>query len=271
MTSSPGQTSRLRSYFVDESGDGVLFGKRGKLLLAKPGSLRFFILGLLDVGDPAALQTDLDALRSNLVADPYFRGVPSMTKTARAFHAKDDLPEMRREVFRTLLRHDVKFSAVIKDMRSVADYVRNRNLRESDYRYHPDELYDFTVRRLFRTRLHKHDTYRVFFARRGKANRTHMLRHAMETARDKFCREKGISPTSVLHVHAAHPHEHAGLQAVDYFLWALQRLYNAREERFMLAVWDKVSVVEDVDDTRQRPYGEYYGARNPLSLKAIER
>lgn len=157
MTENQAQVTPPRSYFVDESGDGVLFGRRGRLLLGKPGSLRFFMLGLLDARDPAALQADLDQLRANLLAETYFQGVPSLTKTARAFHAKDDLPEIRREVFRILLAHDLKFSAVIKDMHSVAEYVRNRNLRDPQYMYHPDELYDLTVRRLFKARLHKED------------------------------------------------------------------------------------------------------------------
>ncbi len=262
---------RTRYYYVDESGDGVLFGGRGKLLLGQPGSLRFFMLGLLDVNDPAALQSDLDELRRNILNDPYFSGVPSLKKTARAFHAKDDLPEVRREVFRTLLAHDVKFSAVIKDMHSVADYVRNRNLRDSDYRYHPDELYDFTVRRLFKARLHKEEDYRVCFSVRGQTNRTRILQQSVEAARNKFCREKGLPATSTVHVHAAHPHEQAGLQAADYFLWALQRVYNTHEERFIRTIWETVSVVEDADDTRLHPCGEYYTRRNPLNLTAIER
>lgn len=258
-----------RSYFVDESGDGVLFGRRGKQLLGKPGSLRFFMLGLLDVRNPAALQADLDRLRADLLAETYFHGVPSLSKTALAFHAKNDLPEIRREVFRTLLAHDLKFSAVVKDMHAVADYVRNRNLRDPEYRYHPDELYDLTVRRLFKTRLHKEDNYRVFFAIRGKANRTRILTEALETVRDTFCRQKGVPVNSVIHVRAARPHEYAGLQAVDYFLWALQRFYNMREERFLRTVWGKISVVEDVDDIRNRPSGEYYTARNPLNLNVF--
>jgi hypothetical protein len=94
---------------------------------------------------------------------------------------------------------------------------------------------------------------------------------AVETARDRFCREKGIPAMSVIHVHAAQPHEHAGLQAVDYFLWALQRLYNTREERFIRAAWGRVSVIEDVDDTRHQPYGEYYTARKPIGLQAVDR
>jgi len=214
----PATEKRTRFYYVDESGDGVLFGRRGKLLLGRPGSLRFFVLGLLDVRDHAALQADLDALRADLLKDPYFKGVPSLRLTARAFHGKADLPEIRRDVFHILLKHDVKFSAVIRDMYSVADYVRNRNVRDPDYHYHPDELYDATVRQLFETRLHKQDSYRVYFAVRGQSDRTRVLRQAVETTRDEFCRSKGIPPRSAIHVHIAHLDEYAGLQAVDYFL-----------------------------------------------------
>jgi len=258
-----------RHYFVDESGDGFLFARRGRLLLGQPGSLRFFMLGLLDVPDPETLKNDFHDLRSAITTDPYFKGVPSHNKTARAFHAKDDLPEIRREVFRVLLSHEVKFSAVVKDLYAVADYVRSRSMRAPGYRYHPNELYDLTVRLLFKQRLHKEQTYRIFFARRGKTDRTQMFRAAMETARNRFCEGKGIAPTSVLEVNAAWPHEHAGLQAVDYFLWALQRLYNKGEERFILALWEKVSLVVDIDDTRRKGCGEFYTQRNPLGSHAV--
>jgi len=269
MTEPSQNPPRTRHYFVDESGDGVLFSRRGRLLLGQPNSLRFFMLGLLDVADPEALKHDFDNLRSAIATDPYFKGVPSLNKTVRAFHAKDDLPEIRREVFRVLLSHEVNFSAVVKDLYAVADYVRSRNMSTPGYRYHPDELYDLTVRLLFKQRLHKERTYRVFFSRRGKANRTQTLRAAMETARNRFCEAKGIVTTSVLEVHAARPDEHAGLQAVDYFLWALQRLYNTGEERFILALWEKVSLVVDIDDTRRNSCGEYYTQRNPLGSHAV--
>jgi hypothetical protein len=268
-TPDPGK--RIRFYYVDESGDGVLFGRRGRLLLGQPGSLRFFMLGLLDVSDPAALQSDMDALRAGILKDPYFKNVPSLTKTARAFHAKDDLPEVRREVFRVLLAHDVKFSAVVKDMHSVADYVRNRNLRDPQYRYHPNELYDLTAQHLFRARLHREEAYRVFFALRSESGRTRLLKQAVEAARDRFCTDKGIRARSIIHVDAAYPHQHTGLQAVDYFLWALQRLYNSGEERFISMLWEKVSVVEDVDDIRKDACGEYYTKRKPISIAAVGR
>ena len=103
-TKSSGST---RYYFVDEAGDGTLFNKKGRVIVGTEGCSRYFILGLVDISDPDGVGCKLQNLRARLLEDPYFKGVPSMQpeagKTAVAFHAKDDLPEVRREVF-SLLR-----------------------------------------------------------------------------------------------------------------------------------------------------------------------
>ena len=109
------------------------------------------MLGLLDVPDPARLQRAFDDLRTQLLDDPYFKDVPSMRpdgrKTALAFHAKDDFPEVRREVFSLLRRTEgLRFFAVVTDKWRVLDYVRQQNERNSVYRYHPNELYDYLIR-----------------------------------------------------------------------------------------------------------------------------
>lgn len=246
------RTPHLRSYFVDESGDGVIFDKRGRVLLGSDGCPKHFILGLLDVADPSKLHHALEELRQKLMNDPYFKDVPSMQearKTAVHFHAKDDVPEVRREVFRLLLDHDVKFSAVVKNMHSVLQYVRGRNQVDASYRYHPDELYDHAARRLFKQRLHKDDEYNIYFARRGRSDRTRVLAEALDMARERFCRENAIQTESIVRVVSAFPCEHGGLQAADYFLWALQRAFERQEDRFIQLVWPKVSLIHDVDDT----------------------
>lgn len=124
----------IRHYFVDEGGDSTLFSKTGKVLVGTKGCSRFFILGLLDVPNLTTLKERFDGLRAQLMGDSYFNDVPSMQpnkrKTAVAFHAKDDLPEVRRDVFRIL--HDLeglRFYAVVADKLSVLEYVRQRNKR----------------------------------------------------------------------------------------------------------------------------------------------
>jgi len=258
----PETAQSRKHYFVDEAGDPVLFDAKGRVLVGAEGCSRYFSVGLLDVADAEKLSADLAKLRATLLADPYFKGVPSMQpeqkKTALYFHAKDDLPEIRREVFKLLQQHDVRFSAIVRDKKAVLDYVRSRNERDAAYRYKPDELYDHTVRRLFKERLHKHEGYSIRFAIRGNSHRTAAFQRALETARQRFAQKQGIAITSKLDVKAAWPTDVAALQAADYFLWALQRAYEKGEDRYLEVLWPHCSLVVDVDDTRQAEYGTYY-------------
>jgi hypothetical protein len=89
-------------FFVDESGDLTLFDKHGRILVGQENVSQLFMVGVAHIPNPGQVHETLEALRAELLADPYFAGVPSMMpkekKTAICFHAKDDLPEVRREV-----------------------------------------------------------------------------------------------------------------------------------------------------------------------------
>lgn len=270
----PNKTSnRIAHYFVDEAGDSTLFDFKGRVIVGSPGCSRFFILGLVDIPEPEPLFQELEILRANLLADPYFKRVPSMLptggKTALAFHAKDDLPEVRREVMAVLRRHPLRFFAVVRDKLKIADYVRQRNERESTYRYNPNELYDSMVRRLFKTRLHQDDEYRITFAKRGNADRTMALEQALQTARQRFAAQWNIVSAAPIHVIPGTPPKNVGLQVADYLMWALQRCYERREDRFVVLLWQAFRLVHDVDDTRRAQYGIYYTKKKPLTAAAL--
>ena len=91
------------TWFVDETGDPTLFGKGGKVVAATEGCSRFFIAGKLECRDVDALTADLERLRKDVVAAPFFKDVPSLDparkRTAVHFHAKDDPPEVRFMVY----------------------------------------------------------------------------------------------------------------------------------------------------------------------------
>jgi hypothetical protein len=233
------------------------------------------MLGLLDVAAPEALGKELVELRLTMLSDPYFRGVPSMhpdrKKTAQAFHAKDDIAEIRRDVFALLMRHELKFFAVVRDKRRIIQLVREHNLKQPKYRYHPNQLYDRCVSRLFKERLHKDDAYRIVFAKRGTSDRTAALLKALENARNNLRRTWSIQGSAPIEVIAGTPANDPSLQAVDYFLWALQRLYERKESRYWDFVWPKVSLVYDIDDVRKNEYGEYYSQRNPLTGTVLDK
>ena len=85
---------QIHSY-VDEAGDPTLFGsKRGSgVIVGNDGCSKFFIMGKLEVADPASLSQKLTALRHELLADPYFAGIeffkPERPKTAHGFHSNN--------------------------------------------------------------------------------------------------------------------------------------------------------------------------------------
>lgn len=268
------KTSTLCYYFVDEAGDGNLFDRRGRVIVGQPGCSRYFMLGILDVPHPDEISQALVDLRQKLLVDPYFQDVPSMQpeakKTRLLFHAKDDLAEVRREVFSALRSFaDLRFYGIVTDKLRVLDYVQSRNKVEPGYRYNGNELYEYLVRRLFRDRLHKDDAYRIVFARRGSSDRTAALQAALQAARQRFFEKWGIDSHSPIQVTPIASQADPCLQAVDYFLWALQRLYEHGEERYLAYLWPSFRLVQDIDDQRSARYGVYYTQKKPLTKAAL--
>ncbi len=189
-------------------------------------------------------------------------------KTAVAFHAKDDVAEVRREVFSLLMRHELRFYAVVRDKQQVLAYVRQRNERDSAYRYNENELYDSLVRHLFKRRFYQADHFRIWFARRGRSDRNKALSAAIEQARRDFEQDFGVVSHATVEIIPSIPKDCAGLQAVDYFLWALQRFYERGEDRYLNLVWPKTVVVHDMDDTREAAHGVFYTKTKLLTLES---
>jgi len=269
-------TPELRHYFVDEAGDAVLFNRRKQIIIGTEGCAKFFIVGLLDVADPDQFSADMDDLRRKLLSDPYLKQVPSMQphnrKTSLLFHAKDDCPEVRAQVFPLIMQHDVRFFGVVREKRVIAERIREfQATKNPAYRYHPDQLYDRCVSRLFRDRLHRDQGYVIHFAKRGNRNRTNALKRQLEHARANFRRRHGISTTAPIEIVPDRAEDSASLQAADYFLWALQRLYERGEERYWEYVVGGASLVHDVDDTRNKDYGEYYTKENRIAREKCRR
>ncbi|MEP3479080.1 MAG: DUF3800 domain-containing protein [Fuerstiella sp.] len=272
MSDGQNQAPTFRHYFVDEAGDPNLFNKHGTPIVGKDGCSKFFMLGVADIADPQTVATELEELRERLLADAYFAGVPSFDparrKTAIMFHAKDDLPEVRREVFALLARHEIRFHAVVRDKQVILDKVIEHQKSKATYKYHANQLYDRCVSRLFRDRLHKDDGYQIHFAKRGSSDRTESLQKALDAARQGFRQKWGVAATAPIEIKAGQPADVVCLQVVDYYLWAIQRLYERGEDRFLKLVWDQAGLVYDVDDTSEKPYGVFYTRDNPLTAES---
>jgi hypothetical protein len=267
-------------YFVDEAGDTTLFGRHGKKLLGTEAVSRFFMVAKLEVDDAATLQADMDALRVEFLADPLLKAVPSMQvasgKTALFFHAKDDMAEVRHGVFKLLLRHDLRFSAVVKEKEILLAEVQQRQALDAKYRYKADghEIYDDLIARLF-GRFGEFGAQRhITFAVRGSKPRTAILKKVLDNIDEGFKGDFGFAPHGYTAVHSSYPSASAGLQACDYLLWALQRFYERNEERYLHAMWPKFTRVLDLDapapKTKGNPVqvGVEFNEKHPLTLES---
>ncbi len=267
-----GDTGTTASYYVDEAGDFTLFNRRGVPIVGRHGVSKCVMVGVAHVEDPVAAHDALEGLRHNLLQDPYFRKVPSMQpgarKTAACFHAKDDLPEVRREVFHLLQQLNVKVQVAIRRKDILAEHAKTR-MRLGGKKLTANELYDDMVKRLFKNLLHKNDTNIITFAQRGKTDRQQALSSAIQRAKSNFERKWGCEIDKEIALRSLKPSEAVGLQIVDYYLWALQRLYERYEDRFFLLLAPRFRLIMDLDDTTKKPYGEWYCDTNPLEMHKI--
>jgi uncharacterized protein DUF3800 len=255
-------------FFVDEAGDLTLFGRRGKNLIGTEGVSKCFMVGVAHVLDPERLNGEIAALRRRVLNDRYLKGVfslrPDQRKTARLFHAKDDCAEVRMAVFNLLAQHEIKVQVAVRRKTSIA--AEARAARSQGRPWNANMVYDNLVKTLFKRLLHKAESV-ICFARRGKSSREEALSSAILQARENFLRDNpGITVETPIRVISSMPDAVPGLQAVDYFLWALQRLFERGEDRYFNFLREHYRLIMDFDDRRRnKRYGEWYSDRSPLS------
>ena len=194
---------------------------------------------------------------------------PGAGKTAICFHAKDDLPEVRREVFKLLPKLGAKVQVAVRRKAVLAQEARTV-MQSTGKRMSENAVYDNLVKRLFKNLLHKSQDNRVTFARRGKADRQAALGEAIRRAKANFERQWSIASDRPTTISSTTPSQSVGLQVVDYYLWSIQRLFERAEDRYMRLMASQYRLVMDLDDTRNKPYGEWYSDSNPLTLEKMK-
>jgi len=263
----------IKKFYVDESGDLTLFNKRHKIIVGNEGVSKYFMVGVATVNNIEIAEQKLKNLQADLLADPYFTGIPSFNperkKTALFFHAKNDLPEVRREVFKILQTLGVKVLIAIRRKRELAEKAQFL-FKTTGSKINKNDIYDDLVKRLFRNLLHKSEMNIIYFARRGKAERTVALEKAIDKAKRNFESTYAKPSNKPVKIIPAYPHEYIGLQIIDYYLWAIQRLYEKGEDRFFNYLAKDFRLIMDLDDKRNNVYGEWYSDSNKLSLKKLK-
>jgi hypothetical protein len=258
---------KTRYIFVDESGDTAMFDKKHRPL---PDVSKLFMIGLSIIDDPLDARNRLNGLRNQFLNDPYFKDIYSFKtsekKTAIMLHAKDDIPELRWEMYKLLKDIPVKTAIVIRrkdDMKKDAQSIyQNTGKKLTD-----DIIYDNIVTTLFQYVSHKNGDYDIKFAVKKKP-RNAALQNAILSAQDSL-KQSGFRVITKINVCSDYSHSDACLQLIDYYLWAVHRLYIHLEDRYINMLRDNINVILDIDDTRNQAGGELYTRHNQIELKKI--
>ena len=246
--------------FVDESGDPVFFNKKGKDLVKSGESSPVFIAGYFETKDNTAITRQLRYLREEISNDEYLRNIPSIAKSLKHFHAKDDCPEVREKVFKAIKEMDIE-AYIIVSRKDTAQFIKKFGGKDKN-------LYSYLVEKLFENRLHLHTEMDIYFSKMGNTLRESNMRMALEKAMNAFKEKWGKENDTNIRIFIQEPSEIMPLQVIDYLLWTVYRLYTKKEMRYYNFISDKIRLVVDIFDSNKYP-ANFYTKKNPLDIKKI--
>jgi hypothetical protein len=255
------ETKAVKMYFfVDESGDPTILGRRGKNLMNEGLVSKTFMVGYVEISDPKELTRRLDALRDEIVKDEYLSGVPSLASTSNAFHANKDCAEVKERVFRLLKREDFRAFIVVAR--------KNEALFRKKFDLKPDKLYQYLVSKLFENRLHLYKHIDIYFASMGNIVRERTMWNAINEAIASFEKKWKKQNSNEIRVFVQQSSQLPMLQVVDYVLWTVNRAYERNDFRYYRFLSEKISLIQDVFDVEKYPH-TYYTPQDPLDPKKM--
>lgn len=247
-------------FYFDESGSPAILGHHGKNLLKEGLTSSTFIVGYLQTPNPHQLAVDLEKLRQELLQDETLTAVPSIKNLKNGFHANKDCQEVRREVFKLLKKSD--FEAYIIVARKNEENFRKRfNMNEK-------RIYKYLVGELLKNRVHLYKDIDIYFSEMKNVTTLQNMTDAVKDATEKFQYKWGKENHNNIRIFVQQSTQIPLLQAIDYVLWTVYRVYERGEFRYFDVLRDKIKLVYDIFDEEGNPhYGTFYTEKNPLEQK----
>lgn len=256
--------SKHQYFFVDEAGDPTFFDKHGRNIVGKEGCSKILLLGLIRTDNPDELRKAVLTLRKEIAEDEYLRKIPSIKKTVRAFHAKDDCPEVREKFYKLIVK--LNFKAEFFVARKLESVFRNKHKAKQHL------FYDDLIIKLFENKLHKAERNFIYYAKRGNKTRQEPFEDAVQAAILTFENKWNQQVKTETSVHPQTPSGEPCLQIIDYMNWTVFRAFSRGEERYYKFVEDKVSLLVDLYDFKKYkiyPENNYYSKRNKFAVNKI--
>lgn len=261
-----------RHRFLDEAGDTAFYGKGKSPIVGQQGVSKCFILGMLKINEPLeGVRMKILNLQASIEQDPYFQGVRSIerrrAKNNFHLHANDDLPEVRRIVFELIKSINCSFEAVVA-RKIYGIYERKHNGNAA-------EFYADLLSHLLKNKLNKYDRLVLTIASRSNCTTHTNLKRGLKKSveRSTFRNPDQANDCDVV-FNVQTPTSEPILNIVDYFCWAIQRIFERGETRFYDFISNKISQVIDIYDFEnfRQPKGKsgaHYGKRRKLTSENL--
>lgn len=253
--------------FLDEAGDDTFYGKKRISIIGQNGVSNTFILGMVAFKEPLVpIRKKIIELQKDIENSAYYKDVPSVKKRVNKkggyfFHAKDDLPEIRKEFYDYIRTIDCSFQAVV-GQKIISLFEQQHHGKEANF-------YADLLSHLLKDKFTKYPRLVLNIAERSNSTAIHNLESGLETAKMRYKKRNPKKATNTRVAFSVHKFIDEPLLAVpDYFCWAVQRVFERGETRFYQYMKDKIPLVLDLYDTKgYKGSKNYYTERNPLTQK----
>ena len=258
------EEKHLYHRFLDEAGDTTFYGKGKVHILGNEGVSKCFILGMLKINEPLEdVRKKVLDLQAQIPTDSYFSGIPSIEKKKNKngyyFHAKDDVPEVRKLMYDLIKSLDCSFECIVARKIYII-YENTHNGSESDF-------YADLLSHLLKNKFRKYETLVLNIATRKKCTTHTNLQSGLDIALERAkvkdpCAENGCK----IVFNIQEPTTEPLLNITDYFCWAIQRVFEKGEVRYYDYISEKVSLVIDLyDSSKFKGSQNYYTRKRKLT------
>ena len=216
-------------FFIDESGDPNFYGRRKRPLWIEPDFEPILMLGMVVVENRKVLRQKILDFQTQIISDPLFNTINSVSKPNWFLHASKDHGDIRLKFIEFLREQtDIKCSVVIG--RKIPDIFHSKHNGNAAEFY-----FDMLNKLLSEYKFEDEMEYKLYLS--GKQSNTEeRFRNALIKALNKQSRQ---FEHTLFNCRIVASSEYPELSVVDYFLWTVKRYIVTEDRRYFAALENK--------------------------------
>lgn len=247
--------SKTYHFFIDESGNPNFYAKRKRPLWDEPDFDSVLMLGMIVVEDRKILRKQILNFREQLLINPLFNSIHSVTRPDWFFHASKDHSDIRLKFFEFLASLDGIECYIVIGRKNPTIFHNKHNGKASEF------YFDLLNKLLARFDFNEESSYKLYLSQR-QSNTMDRFESALKKAINSPNRHYDKSRFMCRIVPSK---DYPELSVVDYLLWAIKRYIISNEGRFFYALKDKFTEIVDLYEDEGK--GRIYDKNNPFAIE----